>query len=240
MEISRRKFVVGSVSMFALGCTHTKRPSTMHPIYNPPRWTSTDAHGSGTINPGGSPTSQPQPPILEPGAIGPLHAIARWRWAGGQPIPNRLNPMGFVSRITIHHEGWTPVWFTDAPTTAKRLESIRRSHLQRMNAGDIGYHFIIDRAGSLWEGRQISYQGAHVRKHNPHNIGLMLLGNFELQRPTDPQIASLKDTLTKLMRHHRVPTSQVYTHRELNVTTCPGKSLQAQMIALRRNGHLLG
>jgi len=144
-----------------------------------------------------------------------------------------------VERMTVHHEGWTPVWFDDVQSTSKRLESIRRSHLKRFQAGDIGYHFVIDRAGRVWQGRDLRYQGAHVRDHNANNIGVMVLGNFDLQRPTKAQLSTLGFTLAQLMQRYRILSKHVVTHQELNVTSCPGKSLQSQVVAMRRSGQLV-
>ena len=110
--------------------------------------------------------------------------MLRSTWAKAAPVTSRLNPMGSIKLITVHHEGWTPVFFTGADLTAQRLDLVRRSHIERMDAGDIGYHFIIDRAGLLWHGRELRYQGAHVKDHNSNNLGIMVLGNFDLQQPT--------------------------------------------------------
>ena len=56
-----------------------------------------------------------------------------------------------VERITIHHVGWTPITFTDDQSSSERIELIRISHIQRLGACDIGYHYIIDRACRLWQ-----------------------------------------------------------------------------------------
>lgn len=166
-------------------------------------------------------------------STGPLNAISRSTWANADPIPNRLNALGGVRQITIHHEGWKTVWFDDVGNTAARLELIRKSHINRMSAGDIGYHFIIDRSGRLWEGRPLQYQGAHVRNHNEHNVGIMVLGNFDFQDVSRPQVETLHRTVNTLMAGYRVPQSKVLTHQELNPTRCPGKSLQSVVSALR-------
>ncbi len=134
--------------------------------------------------------------------------------------------MNGIASITVHHEGWDRVFFTDRAQTARRLESIRSSHLKRLRAGDIGYHFIIDRAGRLWEGRDLRYQGAHVKNHNPHNIGIMVLGNFDEQRPSQKQYDKLRVTVGGLMKLYRVAGRRVYTHQELMPTACPGTFLQ--------------
>ncbi len=141
--------------------------------------------------------------------------------------------MGRVSRMTVHHEGWKPVWFADQRSTAERLDLIRESHRGRGWA-DIGYHYIIDRAGMVWEGRDIRYQGAHVRNQNEENLAIMLLGNFDLQRPSDAQYVKLIDTLRVLRYRHNVPVNRIYTHQELMPTACPGRALQPQMVSLRQ------
>jgi hypothetical protein len=152
-----------------------------------------------------------------------------------------MDPMVAIHRLTVHHEGAPdPVWFTDAQQTAQRLDKIRRAHLQRMNAGDIGYHLVIDRAGRLWSGRPLKYQGAHVKDHNERNLGIMVLGNFELQEPTEAQLNTLTASLAGLMRRFNLGTERVHTHRELMPTVCPGKRLQPKIVALRRSPKLLG
>ena len=161
--------------------------------------------------------------------------------------------MNGVSRITVHHEGGSEVTFTDYDTMQGRMEQIRLSHLDRLSAADIGYHLVIDRAGQLWEGRNIQYQGAHVHpavpkpdyegpeaefpdkkvSWNEHNLGVMVLGNFQKQSPSSAQLAALESTLAVLMKHYRVPVDRVFTHRELNDTECPGNRLQPAVEGFR-------
>lgn len=249
MKLSRRDFVflgLGGLGLLLAGCADKNqvvdRPGPLWPDgvtrprlagksvlppagYNPPI----------VRNPGPTPVS-PGPNPVSGNITGPVRAIPRSAWAEARPIASKILPMGGIERITVHHEGWTPVWFNDYNSVAKRLESIRQSHLERLGAGDIGYHYIIDRAGRVWQGRDLANQGAHVHDYNPHNIGVMCLGNFDLQRPTQEQLDTLRATLITLQKNYRIPVRQVFTHQELNSTDCPGKDLQSRMITLRRNG----
>lgn len=238
MAWSRRRFVLTGLSLLAVGCTTPGRTTSGRPR---PRWPDTPPPRPQPVGQAAASVpvaSQLPQPVKPPPAATPLQAIPRSYWAKAGPIPKRLNTMDRYDRITIHHEGWTRVWFSDTASTARRLESIRRSHLNRLRAGDIGYHFVIDRAGRLWQGRALRYQGAHVRGHNPGNIGVMVLGNFNLQHPTAAQTAALHATLLALMGTFKVPAHRVHTHRELNPTTCPGNSLQHTITAWRGNGTL--
>src|SRR5690606_21060110 len=151
-----------------------------------------------------------------------LQTIPRTRWAKASPIAARLSPMNGIKRITVSHEAMLPVTFTDMSSTAARLEPILTPHLNRMKAGDIRYHFIIDRAGRVWEGRPIQYQGAHAGgANNLNNLGIMLLGNFDQQSPTDAQMAALVQTVRTFRRTYGVPMNQIFTHQELSPTRCP-------------------
>lgn len=185
-------------------------------------------------------------PDVDGGALPPRHTLetdgeagrvlARSAWTGRQPIGARVNKMSGVGRITLHHEGGSDaVEFTDRARTADRLERIRRYHLGR-GWGDIGYHYIVDRAGRVWQGRPVSLQGAHVRDHNEHNIGVMCLGNFNLQSPSKAQLAGLERITQHLRRAYRVSVRRIHTHQELAATSCPGRLLQPKIAAMRSSG----
>jgi hypothetical protein len=126
---------------------------------------------------------------------------------------------------------------TSKSAAAARLELIRKAHLGRKDGhwGDIGYHYAIDPAGRLWEGRSLKWQGAHVKARNEGNIGVVVLGNYEKQSLNRAQSAAIEATLKLLMKKHNVPVSRVRTHQEWAATACPGKSLQRLMVNLRRS-----
>lgn len=146
--------------------------------------------------------------------------------------------MAGVGRITIHHSGWDVINYDDYDQTRKHLEKIRKYHVKERHWADIGYHYIIDRGGRIWQARPIHFQGAHVKQHNEHNMGIVLMGNFDRQRPTGLQYQSLTAALTYFQRAYQIPVKHVYTHQELNKTECPGVRLQRHMVSLRRDGYL--
>lgn len=169
-------------------------------------------------------------------------AFSRQSWARGAPVVAKLDPMLPPRWITVHHDGMKPFLSEGEYETKARLESIRNGHLQRDEGwGDIGYHFCIDRAGRVWEGRSLRYQGAHVKWCNENNVGVLCIGNFEEQQPSAAQLASLEKTLMAIRSYYRIPVARVRTHREWPTarTQCPGASLQAHMVALRRGGGAL-
>ena len=163
--------------------------------------------------------------------------MSRSQWTKSDVIRRRVNAMGNISRITLHHEGSpnAPVLFSDVQSTARRIELIRKFHLER-GWGDIGYHFVIDRSGRVWEARPLAYQGAHVKNQNPHNVGVMCLGNFNIQQPSNAQLQTVARFTRSLRRKYRVQQGSIYTHRELGVTSCPGNALQPKIVTMRSNG----
>ncbi len=226
----RREFLTAGLGLLAAGCAG-KAPAVLRPLpprrdygtHTRPRTSSLPTYG------GGSASRAPS---------GALTIVPRTYWTNTQPIVSRVNPMGRVSRITVHHEGSDPLDFDDVNRTVEHLRNIRQIHVEGRGWGDVGYHYVIDRAGRVWEARPVRYQGAHVNNHNEQNLGVMCLGNFEEQTPTTAQFSSLQRTVGHMMRWYRVPVSGVFTHRELMSTVCPGRWLQPQMVALRQSGAL--
>lgn len=158
--------------------------------------------------------------------------IPRTSWASRGPITSRADRMGSINRITVHHDGMNAFTSRRQADAMARIEAIRNAHVN-MNWADIGYHYIIDPAGRVYEGRPLSLQGAHVRDHNERNLGVLVLGNYMDQRPTSDAVRALEAFLAQTMRDHRVSATRVYTHREFAPTACPGDSLQRSMLALR-------
>lgn len=179
------------------------------------------------------PGAQTTPPPSPGPAI--QGVISRARWAKGRPRPWLADPMNGVRRITVHHDGMSPFSSSSWGSAAHRIEAIRNAHTSKGWA-DIGYHYVIDPAGRIWQARPLSLQGAHVKSANPHNLGICVLGNFERQRPTDAAVRALEDLIASEMRRWRVPLGEVRTHQELAPTACPGRALQARMNATRARG----
>ncbi|MHC4966947.1 MAG: peptidoglycan recognition protein family protein, partial [Planctomycetota bacterium] len=169
----------------------------------------------------------------------PAGVLSRASWAHGEPVPAMMDRMSPIRHITVHHDGMDPFFAVNRITVAAHLELIRQLH-RRKGWGDIGYHFAVDRAGRVWEARPLVYQGAHVKDHNPGNIGVVVLGNFEVQAPTEAQMAAVRSHLSDLMRAYGLRASRVHTHQEWEgaATACPGERLQHYLDRLRRSGAL--
>ncbi len=176
---------------------------------------------------------------LQPANEWAAGVIPRGEWAAAPPIEMRAKPMNGVRRITVHHSGIVSGHVRSDSDAARMLESIRRGHVGQQWA-DIGYHYIIDPQGRVWEGRPIRLQGAHVKFNNEHNLGVMVMGNFDVERPTPQAIAALDAFVSQQMQRFNVVLRRsgnmqngVFTHQELMPTACPGRNLQTYMLAAR-------
>lgn len=111
-----------------------------------------------------------------------------------------------------------------------------RFHRRQMRMPNgLAYHFVIGNGidsgngeieiGDRWI-RQL--QGGHVRTHkvNEVGIGICLVGNFEIRRPTSRQIAALTELIQYLKYDLLGGGGQFMVHREVdgNRTLCPGKN----------------
>ncbi len=209
--------------------------------------------GASAARPGRNRVGEPIPadPTVAPITPGPVtrpraiatdrspygEAIVRTRWAKFGPNESLADAMLPVQYITVHHDGMDAFRGSSQGAAADRLEAIRRVHVSKGWA-DIGYHYAIDPAGRIWEGRPLELQGAHVKARNESNLGIVMLGNFELQRPTGEALGALTSLIGFEMHRHRLSVGSVYTHREWAPTACPGASLQAAMDQMRRGGRL--
>ncbi len=232
VSATRRGFLLLGLVLL-VGCA---KKTTLVMLPNPP-WPALDVpplYPVQTVPPRYEPPADPGPLPSSPSRA---TVLARSKWAQGEPATTQMNRLSPVRYITIHHDGMDPFFDTDQRATAGRIEAIRRAH-RRRGWGDIGYHFIVDRAGRVWEGRSLRYQGAHVKHKNYANIGIVVLGNFDRQQPSEAQLASLRQLVSSLMDRHRVPASRVYTHQELAPTACPGRYFQQFMNTSRRRGRL--
>lgn len=164
-----------------------------------------------------------------------VEILPRAAWTRSRPEPDRMHRADDFTRITIHHAGTQVNRHTRFAEVAHDIEDILTGH-RRRHFGDLGYHFVVDRAGRVWEGRSLYFQGAHVARENHRNIGVMLLGNFERQAPSTEQLAAMERMTAALRRRFGIPAGRIFGHRDLGATLCPGTHLYGDVLALKRGG----
>lgn len=110
--------------------------------------------------------------------------LPRSIWGATPPTSNR--PQHTPNRITFHHtvqpEG------ISGPSAVRQIQNW---HKQAYGMADIGYHYVIDRDGTVYNGTPVDRIGAHQKGQNEGNIGVAFIGSFGAgSAPTSQQIQS--------------------------------------------------
>ena len=187
-----------------------------------------------TATPIGLPTRTPVAPVAATEATLP-GVLARTQWTSARPRTSDMRKQAPLRNITIHHDGLaSPLGSASTSASKARLDLIRRAHVGQ-GWSDIGYHFAVDRTGNVWQCRPLEWEGAHVKRHNPGNVGILVMGNFDIERPTDAQLRAVCTHVNMLKRTYRIADSSVKSHREWAgaATACPGKHLQPKFSGMR-------
>jgi len=175
-----------------------------------------------------------------------LAVIPRAQWGA---MPAHYDHMdknrGGYRRITVHHsaEREPPALNGSVGQSAAAVRSIQKAHMdgKETGYGDIGYHFVIDPYGRVFEGRELTWQGAHsAGANNVQNIGICLIGNFDEEKPTKAALDKLRQLIDNLRSKYKIARSQVLTHQELKKTECPGRNLARWVETYRKMGTTSG
>ena len=138
------------------------------------------------------------------------------------------------------------------------MKGIQLFHVQGNGWNDIGYNFLVDRFGTIYEGRfggvDRNVVGAHAQGFNTGSVGIALLGTYE----DTPPSAAAQDAIARLIAWrldlaHVDPTafltfisggsdryasgipvllSGVSGHRDTGFTACPGDVLYGRLGAI--------
>ncbi|HUM92948.1 MAG TPA: peptidoglycan recognition family protein [Candidatus Competibacter sp.] len=157
-----------------------------------------------------------RPPLVP---LGPPTVISRLEWGAQAPDPRLQSEAGpeVFNTIVIHHSA---MQLYEGP------RDIQYTHMHQRGFLDIGYHFVIDGWGRIYEGRSLAVHGAHVKEHNAGTLGIVLMGNYEEIVPAAEPLARLKWLIRELMQ--RYPITHLAGHRDFlpGQTVCPGKNLE--------------
>ena len=115
---------------------------------------------------------------------------------------------------------------------------------------DIGYHFVIDRDGKIYEARSLDQRGAHVGTHNTGNIGISLIGcygtscpQFMGSSPAKRRIDTVGCCASRFSAEadcttRQLDTNSVRGHNEWPRVNkdCPGANVLSRMAEIRAGG----
>lgn len=140
-----------------------------------------------------------------------------------------------TARIRLKRSNWKAIIAHHSAIKKGNAESYGRTHRKRGMQNGLAYHFVIGNGidsgdgqievGPRWTGQ---LQGGHVKNHqlNLVAIGICLVGNFEIERPTRKQLQSLTLLIDWLQSSVLKRKVRFAGHREIKgeQTVCPGKN----------------
>lgn len=166
------------------------------------------------------------------------------------PTPQPAPPRTSVARGSL---GGERDWVPSAPARAWKWIVIHHSATPSGSAAvfdkmhrekgwdELGYHFVIGNGtnsgngqvevGSRWPKQK---WGAHAKtpdnQYNDYGIGICLVGNFDIERPTAQQMQSLAKLVSYMMKTYNIPASRVIGHKDTKSTDCPGKYMDVARV----------
>ena len=185
--------------------------------------------------------------------------VTRAQWGADESLRSGSPAYAPVKMAFVHHTaGGNDYTAADAPAL---MRGVLAYHTRSLGWSDIGYNFLVDRFGTIYEGRHGGMDrgviGAQVYGFNTGSTGISVMGTFTEVAPPTQVVTALERLLAwKLSTHgldprgtakltcgatqkfkggDAVPFPVVAGHRDANYTECPGSRLYSLLPAIRAN-----
>jgi hypothetical protein len=183
--------------------------------------------------------------------------IPRAAWGADESIVRAPPYYADAVRFSVvHHTAGTNSY--SAADSAAIVRGIQRYHVISNGWNDIGYNFLVDKYGQVFEGRgggiDRTVVGAHAAGFNTGSTGVAVLGTYSSAPAPAPGLSALEQLLAwRLDVAHADPLATVTAvsggnarypagtpvslravsgHRDTGPTTCPGNGLYSQLSSL--------
>jgi N-acetylmuramoyl-L-alanine amidase len=196
--------------------------------------------------------------------LGPISISAkikgRFAWTGFTG-GFKVGPGGFTPKWIIIHHSFSP------DGEVRNWDSLRKYHMSYRRDGriitreeydfakakgvgrleepwtDIGYNLGIESVNgklTVLKGRPIGTAGAHAIGFNDKSIGICLVGNYDMEKPSDERLYIVSSLCRQLQFEFHIPRDQVIGHRETFLKrgvpvekSCPGEHFNLNALRLR-------
>lgn len=178
------------------------------------------------------------------------HIVTRAEWGADESLGDTCWDPKYGTRfdaVIVHHTAGSNNYTKSQAAAVVR--GILAYHTISRGWCDIGYNFLIDRYGTVYEGRaggiRQPVRGAHAGNYNVNTTGISLMGNFDIASPT----RTMKHSLVQLTAW-RLGTAyhgayghpflydgrfdRISGHRDVMQTACPGRYVYAWLPTLRK------
>lgn len=219
------------------------------------------------IAPGQDPTgqsSEQEPRGGDDLAPGGPPVVSRAEWGADESLAT-LDPQPTTTKAaTVHHTAGTNDY--DCAESAALLRGVYRYHAVELGWGDVGYHALVDKCGTIFEGRRDGISedvvGAHAAGFNSGTFGVSMMGNHVATEPTESTVDSVGAIVgwkldranvpargrtelvsegggtSKYPKGERVPLPNIFAHRDVGNTACPGDEGYARLDQIRTRAEM--
>ena len=204
-------------------------------------------------------------PVRRVSATGTPTIIPRAGWGADEEIVRAKPILAPADRLAVvHHTAGTNSY--TAAQAAAIVRGIEVYHVQGNGWNDIGYNFLVDRFGNVYEGRgggiDKNVIGAHSEGFNTGTIGVALIGNYAQATPPKAQQAALVSLLAwrldvahvdplstvvytsggnyKFKRGKNVTLRAISGHRDTGPSECPGTGAYVLLPGIAKRVSLTG
>jgi len=198
-------------------------------------------------------------PLRVTAAAGQPVIVPRSGWLANESIRRAAPTYAPALRLAfVHHTAGSNTYTREQAPAIVR--AIQLYHVQANGWNDIGYNALVDKYGTVYEGRyggiDRNVVGAHARGFNTGSFGIAYLGNFETAEPAQAGLDALARTIAwKLDVAHVDALSTLNAvsagnerfnpgvavflralsgHRDTGATSCPGDRLYGRLTELAR------
>jgi hypothetical protein len=204
-------------------------------------------------------------PLRRVSMAGSPPILSRSTWGANEAI--RRAPPSYAPSVqfaVVHHTAGTNAYTPSQ--SAAIVRGIEIYHVQGNGWNDIGYNFLVDKYGQVFEGRYGGVDknviGAHAEGFNTGSVGVAMLGTYGSTAPPlvarnalahllawrlDLAHVDPRSTLTWISGGNArfgagvpVMLRAVSGHRDTGFTTCPGAALYAQLGAIAQKTASVG
>ena len=127
----------------------------------------------------------------------PVAVTTRAEWGANASYMSWDPEYAKAGHVVVHHTAGTNSY--SAGQSASIVRGIYYYHAVTLDWGDIGYNFLVDKFGTVFEGRSGSVAapagtmsiGAHARGVNTGTMGISMMGDYSTVSPSDAQLSSV-------------------------------------------------
>ncbi len=185
--------------------------------------------------------------------------VSRAAWGGNRVLPRSAPSYGIVELAFVHHTESSNAY--GPGDSAAIVLSVAKFHRDTRGWSDIGYNFLVDRYGTIFEGRAGGVDqpviGAHAQGFNRFSTGISVIGSFMGEPAPSAAVDAVARLIGWKLPLHGAPVSGTHTvvsgggslsrypygtrvrlprisgHRDAGSTDCPGDQFYRQLPDLR-------